>query len=79
MGGPIEGASMTVIQFPARGNTRSMDDFLKQAPATAIDQRKDELMPRAREVMKQFPPEAIAVMLAYAAARLERTGFKMFA
>ncbi len=43
-----------------------------------LDERAADLLPRAQEAIDRFPPEAIADMIAYAAARLERVGFQMF-
>jgi hypothetical protein len=45
-----------------------------------LDKRAKELLPAARETLAMFggQPEAIADLLVYAAARLERVGFEMF-
>jgi hypothetical protein len=76
---------MNVIQFPTLSRSdlslqdrklTSMNDLCLTDPS--VDARAAELKDRALESMRIFPPEVIGEMLAYAAARLERTGFKMF-
>lgn len=58
---------------------RQLHSFADLAPCDAeLDQRAAALRPKASAILRQFPPEAVADMLAYAAARLERTGFQMF-
>lgn len=75
-----------VLQFPARRNTRpalglgeirSFKDFGPPADP-AIEARVQDFMPVAARVVRLFPDAEIAEMLAYAAARLERSGFDMF-
>lgn len=43
-----------------------------------LEARTAELLPQAFEAIDKFPAQAIAEMLAYSAARLERSGFKVF-
>jgi hypothetical protein len=73
-------AEMSVIEFPKKmrdeRSLSSFDDLVTTSPE--IDERAAELKSRALDTVHQFPPEAIAEVLAYAAARLERVGFKMF-
>jgi hypothetical protein len=54
---------------------RSMADLGEPDPW--VDKRAAQLMDDARAVVRMFPAEAVAEMIAYAAARLERTGFRM--
>ena len=68
----VQGVAMSnIINFPSvmhRG-LQEVDVF---------NERAAELRDEARELVAVFPPEAVANILAYAAARLERTGFQMF-
>lgn len=76
---------MSVIEFP-RHNRRS-GAFLKPLKSlndlvpmdAGLVARGEALIPEAEDTLRIFrdQPEAIAKMLAYAAARLERVGFKM--
>ena len=73
---------MEIITFPGRAKATEPKQFYSFADLVPTDSdlesRAAELLPRALETIDQFPPEAIAEMLAYAAARLERVGFKVF-
>lgn len=72
---------MNVIEFPRRHNAepRKLESFADLTPTdAALEQRAVELLPIVCETMARFPDAVIAEMLAYAAARLERVGFKMF-
>jgi hypothetical protein len=70
-----------IIEFPTHRRasaTREISNFADLATTDGtIEERAEELMPVAFNMLLLFPPEAIAEMLAYAAARLERYGFKM--
>jgi hypothetical protein len=71
---------MTVINFPTKRSSepRKLESFADLTPTdAALDDRAAALIPAAQETIARFPPDAIAEMLAYAAARLERVGFRM--
>ena len=78
---------MSVIEFPGHNRRwdgallKRIESFADLVPTdAALESRADELLPEAERCLAIFrdQPDAIAEMLAYAAARLERVGFKMF-
>lgn len=80
---------MNVIPFPRRSAMNnpydpspreifSFSDFFDQGGDVALDRRATELLPAALEMLELFPAAPVAEIIAYAAARLERTGFKIF-
>lgn len=60
-----------VILFPSRVHCTSQE-------VDVFNERAAELRDEARELVAAFPPDAVANILAYAAARLEPTGFLIF-
>lgn len=59
---------------PIRGSI--CDHLASRDPG--LDSRANELLSEAEQVIKLFPSETVAEMLAYAAARLERFGYVTF-
>lgn len=71
-----------VIEFPGRHRgpaLKKIGSFADFTPTdSSIDERANDLLAQAQETVSRFDSRAVAQMLAYAAARLERTGFNMF-
>lgn len=68
----VQGVSMCdIISFPSRVHCTSQE-------VDVFNERAAELREEARELVNAFPPDAVATILAYAAARLEPTGFLIF-
>lgn len=68
---------MNVIRFPKSRPLTPIDLGVAHGDES-LDDRVQRLLPMAYETIDRFPADAIAEMLCYAAARLERTGFSMF-